>query len=142
MRTLRQLPLWGLPYGSDEKEHDMSSIAFGTAAVLPERPATRLRVTTRGRRVLLVLASVPLAAGIAFGVLSGGSALASNEATSTATFETITVVPGDSLWSIASKVAPNEDPRVVIDEISDLNMLAGSTLQVGDELAIPAQYSN
>lgn len=120
----------------------MSTIAFGTAAVLPARPATRLRVTARGRRVLLALASMPLAAGIALGVLSGGNALASNEAVSTATFETITVVPGDSLWSIASKVAPNEDPRGVMNEISDLNMLEGSTLQVGDELAIPARYTN
>lgn len=120
----------------------MSTIAFGTAAVLPARPVTRLRMTARGRRTLLAAASIPLAAGIAFGVLSGGSAIASNEATAPAVFETITVVPGDSLWSIASKVAPNADPRVVIEEISDLNMLDGATLQVGDELAIPAQYAD
>jgi len=120
----------------------MSTIAIGTAAVLPARPATRLRMTVRGRRALLAVASIPLAAGIAFGVLSGGSAIASNERTLPTTFETITVVPGDSLWSIASKVAPNVDPREVIDEITDLNMLDGATLQVGDELAIPAQYTN
>lgn len=120
----------------------MSTIAFGAAAALPARPATRLRMTARGRRTLVALASVPLAAGIAVAVLSGGNAIASNEAAVSATFETVTVVPGDSLWSIASKVAPNEDPREVIDEISDLNMLDGATLQVGDELAIPAQYTN
>jgi LysM repeat protein len=120
----------------------MSTIAFGTAAVLPARPATRLRLTARGRRVLLAVASVPLAAAIGFGILSGGSAIASNDSVATATFETVTVVPGDSLWSIASKVAPSEDPREVIDEIVALNALEGATIQVGDELAIPAQYAS
>lgn len=119
----------------------MSTIAFGTATVLPARQATRLRMTARGRRVLLAVASVPLAVGIAFGVISGGAAIASNEGGASASFQTVMVVPGDSLWSIASKVAPTADPRVVIEEITALNALEGATLQVGDELAIPAQYS-
>ena len=120
----------------------MSTIAFSADAVLPARPTTRLRMTARGRRALLAVASIPLAVGIAFGVLSGGSAIASNESVATAAFATVTVVPGDSLWSIASKIAPTADPREVISEISSLNALEGATLQVGDELAIPAQYTN
>ncbi|MFF3029091.1 LysM peptidoglycan-binding domain-containing protein [Microbacterium sp. NPDC057944] len=119
----------------------MSTITFGTAAVLPARPAARLRLTVRGRRVLLGLASVPLAAGIAFAALSGGSAAASGAHVAAASFETVTVMPGDTLWSIATTVAPDADPREVIGEISRLNMLTGGALQIGDELAIPAQYS-
>ena len=51
----------------------MSSMSLSTATALPApaRPATRLRITARGRRTLLALASVPLAAGIAFAAIGG-----------------------------------------------------------------------
>lgn len=120
----------------------MSTITFRTAPVLPTR-ATRLRLTTRGRRVLLSLAALPLAGGIAFAALSGGSALASNEApAASVTFDTVTVMPGDTLWSIAGEIAPSADPREVIGEITRLNMLPGGVLQVGQELSVPRSFSN
>lgn len=122
----------------------MSSISFSTTTVIPApaRPETRLRLTARGRGVLLALASVPLAVGIAFAALSGGSAVASGTESSVASVETVTVMPGDTLWSIATQVAPHADPRDVIGEISRMNLLRGGELQVGQELAIPAQYGN
>ena len=122
----------------------MSSISFSTATVIPAsaRPVTRLRLTARGRGVLLAVASVPLAIGIAFAALSGGSAVASGVDAPAASVETLTVLPGDTLWSIATTVAPNADPRDVIGEISRMNLLRGGELQIGQELAIPAQYAN
>jgi hypothetical protein len=120
----------------------MSTITFSSAAVLPARPATRLRLTARGRRVVLAIAAVPLAAGIAFAALSGGSAIASNEHVATASFETVTVMPGDTLWSIAEAVAPGADPREVIGDITRLNALQGGALQIGQEIAIPAAYTD
>lgn len=119
----------------------MSTIAFSSAAVLPAGPATRLRLTVRGRRLLLALAAVPLAAGIGFAAISGGGAVASGDDVATVTFQTITVMPGDTLWSIAESVAPGADPRDVIGDISRLNLLQGGALQIGQELAIPAEYS-
>ncbi|WP_315070352.1 LysM peptidoglycan-binding domain-containing protein [uncultured Microbacterium sp.] len=122
----------------------MSSISFSTAAVIPAstRPTTRLRLTTRGRAVLLAFASVPLAIGIAFAALSGGSAIASGADSAAVSVETVTVMPGDTLWSIATSVAPDADPRDVIGEISRMNVLRGGELQIGQTLAIPAQYVN
>ena len=122
----------------------MSSIGFSTAAVIPAstRPSTRLRLTMRGRAVLLAIASVPLAIGIAFAALSGGSAIASGADTAAVSVETVTVMPGDTLWSIATGVAPDADPRDVIGEISRMNLLRGGELQIGQTLAIPAQYAN
>lgn len=122
----------------------MSSISFSTATVIPasSRPSTRLRLTTRGRAVLLAFASVPLAIGIAFAALSGGSAIASGADTAAVSVETVTVMPGDTLWSIATSVAPDADPRDVIGEISRMNLLRGGELQIGQTLAIPAQYVN
>ncbi|MFS0895567.1 LysM peptidoglycan-binding domain-containing protein [Microbacterium sp. 179-I 3D3 NHS] len=122
----------------------MSSISLSTAAVIPARPAarSRLRLTARGRAVLLAFAAVPLAVGIGLAALSGGSALASGEQAAVVSFETVTVLPGDTLWSIASAVAPSADPRDVIGEISRLNMLRGGELRIGQELAIPAEYAD
>ena len=120
----------------------MSSITFGTTAVLPARPATRLRLTVRGRRVLLAIAALPLAVGLVFAAVGGGSAIASGQETGTVDFETMMVLPGDSLWSIAQDIAPGTDPRTVIDEITQLNALPDGALMVGQELAIPAQYAN
>ncbi len=118
----------------------MSTITFSDAAILPARPATKLRLTARGRRVVLALASAPLAVGIAVAAVSGGSALASNDSVVTASFETVTVMPGDTLWSIAETVAPGADPRDVIGDITRLNLLSAGELQIGQELAIPAEY--
>ena len=124
----------------------MSTISISAPEVLPTRTASaaeaRLRLTTRGRRLLVALAALPLAAGIGFAALSGGSALASGETVATADFDTVTVMPGDTLWAIAEEVAPAEDPRTVIHEIEKLNALSSGSLQVGQQLAIPGQYTH
>jgi hypothetical protein len=120
----------------------MSTISIAVPALRSVRPATRLRLTARGRRVLVVLAALPLAVGIGFAAVSGGSAIASGEAVATASFETLTVMPGDTLWSIAEAVAPASDPRPVINAIERLNALGTGSLQVGQRLAIPAEYTH
>lgn len=105
-------------------------------------PATRLRLTDRGRRVLALVAALPAAAVLAAAVIGGGSALAGREDGAPAgSFETVTVEAGDSLWMIAEEVAPAADPRDVIAAISRLNGLHGAALQAGQQLAIPAEYS-
>ncbi|MGW9269420.1 LysM peptidoglycan-binding domain-containing protein [Microbacterium sp. NPDC055599] len=121
----------------------MSTISLSTATAISAtaRPATRLRLTARGRGVLLAVASVPLAVGIAFAAISGGSAIASGADKPVDAVETITVMPGDTLWSIAGSIAPEADPRDVIGDISRMNLLRGGEIQIGQELAIPAQYA-
>lgn len=114
----------------------MSSITFAGPV-----PSTRLRITARGRRVLAALVALPVAAAIAFAALSGGSALASGERTAGDAFTTVTVQPGDTLWSIAGEVAPDADPRDVVAEIAKLNVISGGVIEVGQHLAIPAQYA-
>ncbi len=105
-------------------------------------PATRLRITARGRRVLAGIIALPVAAVLAMGVLGGGAAIASHQQGAPAgTFETVTVMPGDSLWSIAAEVAPQSDPRDVILAISNLNNLGDGTLRAGQSLAIPVEYA-
>ena len=46
------------------------------------------------------------------------------------------VEPGDTLWSIARRVAPGRDPRPVVDAMVEANDLRGG-LQAGQELSVP-----
>jgi Tfp pilus assembly protein FimV len=46
------------------------------------------------------------------------------------------VEPGDTLWSIARRVAPGRDPRPVVDAMVEANHLHGG-LQAGQELSVP-----
>jgi Tfp pilus assembly protein FimV len=49
---------------------------------------------------------------------------------------TYVVESGDTLWSIARRVAPDRDPRPVVDGLIEANDLRGG-LQAGQELSIP-----
>jgi len=53
-------------------------------------------------------------------------------------FKYITVAPGESLWSIAQKYAPNQDPRDFITALVGLNNLSDSLVQTGQRLALPS----
>jgi Tfp pilus assembly protein FimV len=112
-----------------------------TLAAVPAASSTRLRLTARGRRALALLASMPIVVAVAFAVLSGGSAAASRDAAPAPAFEEVTVMTGETLWSIAQDVAPGADPRDVVDEIVRLNALDGVTVSAGQRLSIPAEYS-
>lgn len=114
-----------------------------TTALMPMPSHTRLRMTARGRRVIVGMVSLPLAAAVFLGALAGGEALASRSASAPAgEFTTVLVEPGDSLWSIALEVAPASDPRDVVDEIVRLNALGSSTVDAGQRIAIPTEFSS
>lgn len=102
---------------------------------------SRLRLTARGRIVLITLATVPLIIAVAMLAFNGGGAAALSDAQGVH-FSHITVMSGDSLWGIADSVAPAADPRDVVASIVDLNQLETSMVVPGQKLAIPAQYAN
>jgi LysM repeat protein len=53
-------------------------------------------------------------------------------------FTTVTVQPGDTLWSIASAhMSGSGDVQTTIDRISETNHLSASDLQPGQRLRIP-----
>ncbi len=97
--------------------------------------AAPLRITRRGRLVLTAAVSLPvLAASI---LLASPGAQAGSEAGEP---EVYTVLAGESLWDIAEAIAPNEDPRAVIDQIRSANGLSGAEVFPGDRLILPAGY--
>jgi hypothetical protein len=126
----------------------MSTAIIGTAVLSRAKPstasthlATHLRLTKRGRRVLTILAAVPLVIGALVFTLNGGMATATDVAGSTK-FEYVTVAAGESLWQLAGTIAPSADPRDVISDVVHLNQLASTDLRAGQRLAIPTQYSH
>jgi hypothetical protein len=108
---------------------------------LPQAPAkTRLYLTRRGRVVLTTLASIPLVVAAAVFALNGGGAVATDSSAHT-NFSYATVQSGESLWTIAERVAPNSDPRDVIADIVSVNQLSSTLVSPGQRVAIPVQYT-
>jgi hypothetical protein len=110
---------------------------MSTLSISPAfRPKTRpqLRLTRRGR-VLLVLAFL-LAAMVAM-VVSGGFASAGREAGTPEPVRVVQVQPGDTLYGIAGELARPGHVRDMVHRIQQLNSMSGSSLQVGDSLAVP-----
>ncbi len=48
----------------------------------------------------------------------------------------VIVQPGDTLWSIAERVAPNVDRRTAVDQLAEI--AGGAYLEVGQHLEVPA----
>ena len=111
------------------------------------RPAVSPRGFRLSRRGRLVLRGVPFLLGVAAltvlaaffaGVLLSPAAV-SSEHPAAAAVRTVTVMPGDSLWSIAAATAPGEDPFQAMRRIAELNDLHGRDLQAGTTLFVPVQ---
>ena len=126
----------------------MSTIAFGATVIdirsadsaRSVRPArTRLRMTARGRAVLLAIIAVPLSIVLLVLALNGGGATATLEAGAPA--QVVMVQPGESLWSIAESIAPSADPRDVILQLVSFNRLESADVWAGQQISIPQQYA-
>lgn len=99
-------------------------------------PAVRL--TRRGRAVLVLLLAGLLLAAISLGGADTQAAGVVSEG-ERAPVQTVTVQPGESLWSVAQRIAPDNDPREVVAQIRRLNDLESSSLQVGQLLVLPSR---
>ena len=95
----------------------------------------QLRLTRRGRLVLVL--GFLLAALVAM-VISGGFATATREAGTPEPVRVVQVQPGDTLYGIAGELARPGHIRDMVHRIQQLNSMSGSSLQVGDTLAVPA----
>ena len=95
-----------------------------------------LRLNRRGRlaRTFVVLSLAVVLASV-FGLKAGaGTTDAVGAPTS---FIEVTVAPGDTLWSLAARMADGADVRAMVDEISSVNSLASAELQAGQKVRIP-----
>ena len=97
----------------------------------PTDPAP-LRLTRRGV-VVLALAVAALALGLlALAAASSPSAPAAGPKPAT-----VTVAAGETLWSIATRVAPDRDPRAEVVALERANHLDGPAIVPGQVLRVP-----
>lgn len=91
-----------------------------------------LRLTRRGR---VVLALTVLAGLLLVGWLGARMVYARSTVPVSAP-AAVQVQPGDTLWSIARRVAPQADARAVVNQLQHRNRLTDSTLHPGQWLVI------
>jgi len=117
-----------------------SSPAVVSPADSPRVLRSRLRITRRGRAVVAALVAVPAVVVAGALVINGGGAVAS-DTTGSSDFQHVTVDGGETLWQVASEIAPSSDPRDVIADLVSLNNLPSAEVSAGQSLAVPTQYT-
>jgi Tfp pilus assembly protein FimV len=128
-------PQRGASSGARETKRTTGASSLATVRVLhapPPSAAVGLRLTCRGVWVLVALAGVLAGVLVCLGAASapsGGSAPAVPAA--------VTVRAGDTLWSIAQRVAPDTDPRAEVAALRRRNHLVGTELVPGQVIATP-----
>jgi len=114
----------------------------------PRRQATRgqaaqaaavpLRLTRRGRVVVAAAAALLVAL---LSLLATGTAQATSHSapsrTADRSLSQVVVRPGQSLWSIAENADPDADPRLVMQQIIELNSLTSDVIMAGQLLWVP-----
>ena len=144
----RTTPARGIAAGTGLRAASPQAGSRGHLRIVPdpapvhraEAPAPRLRLTRRGRFVLIGMPTMLGAASLL--VLAGlftAPVMASGTASADAVQgQTVTVLDGETLWGLAAELAPERDPREVVAEIIEINSLANSSLAPGQRIFIPA----
>ena len=94
-----------------------------------------IRLTRRGRVVLLLVLVGLLLTAFALG--RSGTSVAATDAAAPAPYAQTTVHRGETLWSVAKRVAPGHDPRAVVEQLRALNHLSSGSVQAGQQLLLP-----
>jgi len=113
-----------------EPPRRLASVVELHAPALTDAPP--LRLTRRGVAVLASAVLAVCATLIGLATLSAPSIPSPAHAP-----HAVTVEAGDSLWSIAARVAPNRDPRAEIDALRQANHLDGVLVVPGQVLRVP-----
>lgn len=103
--------------------------------VTPAPAAAPLRLTRRGV-LALVLATVFTGLVLLAVAWASAPAGAGSSAHTGAAAGSVMVQPGDTLWSIAQRTAPQRDPRQVVDQLRRLNHLNSVALTPGQTLKL------
>lgn len=95
-----------------------------------------VRLTRRGRRIRGALVSTALAGAlVVLPALVPSAGVASPDRGVGRSH--VVVRPGDSIWSVAVRHAPDRDPSVTVEEVRRLNHLPGYVVHPGQRLRLP-----
>ena len=103
----------------------------------PRKSRTSPATFRRRRIALAVLAlGVVVVTGQAGAALGGSTLAAPERRPSLTASHTVVVQPGDTLWGIAHRMAPNDDPRPIVDALTAA--YGSGPLTPGEILRLPA----
>ena len=110
---------------------------FAPTTLRVSKPRSTVRLTRRGRLVIIVAALV-VAFAIGVFVTAAGSVATQEPGTPEPT-RIVQVGSGDTLWGIAAELAEDGEIRAMMEQIERLNALDTSVLQAGQRLVVPAE---
>ena len=114
------------------------SITMARTAMRPTMARTPLRLTRRGRAVRAVVLGMAVTTVFLLVSLLGQSVVsASTDAGEGPALRAIVVEPGQTLWGIATAVAPRDDPRDTVMRLERINDLDGPGIRAGQQLLVP-----
>jgi hypothetical protein len=100
-------------------------------------PGAPLRLTRRGRMAVTGLSALLIGA-LSVGLATAAQATRAGAPSPSGRYVAqVLVLPGQSLWSLAEAYDPNADPRLVIQEIQQLNSMTGDQVRSGAVLWVP-----
>lgn len=99
------------------------------------RRASTVRLTRRGRAVAVAVSVLfLLVAIVASGQLTAGASSAAPVRPATTV---VVVQEGESLWQIARRVAPHDDPRAIVTRVREINHLGTEPVVPGQSVLVP-----
>lgn len=102
--------------------------------VTPAPAAAPLRLTRRG--LLALVAATALTGLVLLAVAWASAPGGAGAGVRAGAAGSVMVQPGDTLWSIAQRTAPQRDPRQVVDQLRRLNHLNSVALTPGQTLKL------
>ena len=118
--------------------------ATGESGRFRTRPAAvpPIRLTRRGRVVAagasaLAIGAVSIMLATAAQAAHTGQAARTGQAAPGRYVAKVEVRAGQSLWSLAEAYDPDADPRLVVQQVQQLNSMAGDQVQPGEVLWVP-----
>ena len=108
--------------------------AIASSPLRMARRGGAVRVTRRGRVLLLAILVTLLVTAFSLGRVGSQAA---TTAQATPVLQQTTVHAGETLWAVARRIAPGNDPREVVQQLRSLNHLERTSLQIGQQLLLP-----
>jgi LysM repeat protein len=117
----------------------MTLHSYASETIVNQGFQTNPSAITLNRRGRLARTFVVLSLAIVLGSVVSANAGAGTTASPTApgSFVTVTVAPGETVWSLASQLSGGSDVRSLVSEIISINSLASVDLSAGQKLRIP-----
>lgn len=102
----------------------------------PSNGSSSIQLNRRGRlaRTVLVLSLATVLGSV---VSANAGAGTHGQPAAGASFVTVTVAPGETLWTLATRMSGGADVRSLVSDIQEINSLASVDVAAGQKIRIP-----